>query len=43
MSVTDLYSYEKDGVIVRPVAADYMKMELQALEAIKEDNGRTTD
>ena len=30
MSVSDLYSYEKDGVIVRPVAADYMKKELEA-------------
>jgi hypothetical protein len=38
MSVSDLYSYEKDGVVVRPVAADYMKKELEAcLEEEKND------
>ena len=39
MSVSDLYSYEKDGVMVRPVAADYMKKELEAcLEEEKNDD-----
>ena len=38
MSVSDLYSYEKDGIIVRPVAADYMKQEFQALEEKETDD-----
>ena len=39
MSVSDLYSYEKDGVVVRPLAADYMKKELQeCLEEEKNDD-----
>ena len=38
MSVSDLYSCEKDGVVVRPVAADYMRKEIEAcLEEEKEE------
>ena len=38
MSVSNLYSYEKDGVVVRPVAADYMRKEIEAcLEEEKEE------
>ena len=38
MSVLDLYSYEKDGILVRPVAADYMRKEIEAcLEEEKEE------
>ncbi len=32
MSVSDLYSYEKDSVVVRPVAADYMRKDIKAFE-----------
>ena len=34
--MTEIHSYTKDGVIIRPVAADFMKIELEALE--KEEN-----
>jgi hypothetical protein len=38
--MTDLYSYEKDSIIVRPVAADFMKMDLDtSLEEEKEETG----
>ena len=37
--MTDLYSYEIDGVIIRPVAADFMRMELEVeLQLEKEED-----
>ena len=39
--MTELYCYEKDGVIIRPVAADFMRMELEIeLELEKEEKER---
>ena len=33
----NLYSYDQDGVTVRPVAADFMKLELEVIEGLKEE------